>query len=170
MDATNHHLHKPVMIGEIEGNGQFNVVWQTEAPVRAQPWSPYIAGNDKNPNSPLKPPATDLTPSCGRATLWRMLMKAMRFIRGVLLLTWLLPWIAQAADADTFTAANRTQQAALLEQWSVKPDVQRLPVLKALSDENLLTDNAKNAFIMNGSHVQPLGTAAGPNGELKKSA
>lgn len=97
-------------------------------------------------------------------------MKAMRFIRGVLLLTWLLPWIAQAADADTFTAANRTQQAALLEQWSVKPDVQRLPVLKALSDENLLTDNAKNAFIMNGSHVQPLGTAAGPNGELKKSA
>lgn len=95
-------------------------------------------------------------------------MKAMRFIRGVLLLTWLLPWIAQAADADTFTAANRTQQAALLEQWSVKPDVQRLPVLKALSDENLLTDNAKNAFIMNGSHVQPLGTAAGPNGELKK--
>ena len=70
-------------------------------------------------------------------------MKAMRFIRGVFLLTWLLPWIAQAADADTFTAANRTQQAALLEQWSVKPDVQRLPVLKALSDENLLTDNAK---------------------------
>ncbi len=31
---------KPVMIGEIEGNGQFNVVWQTEEPVRAQPWSP----------------------------------------------------------------------------------------------------------------------------------
>ena len=47
MDATNHHLHKPVMIGEIEGNGQFNVVWQTEQPVRAQPWSPFIAGNDK---------------------------------------------------------------------------------------------------------------------------
>ncbi len=32
MDATNHHLHKPVMIGEIEGNGQFNVVWQTDKP------------------------------------------------------------------------------------------------------------------------------------------
>ena len=25
-------------------------------------------------------------------------MKAMRFIRGVLLLTWFLPWIAQASD------------------------------------------------------------------------
>jgi urea transport system substrate-binding protein len=54
MDATNHHLHKPVMIGEIEGNGQFNVVWQTDAPVRAQPWSPYIAGNDKKPDHPVK--------------------------------------------------------------------------------------------------------------------
>ena len=54
MDATNHHLHKPVMIGEIEENGQFNVVWQTEQPVRAQPWSPYIAGNDKKSDSPVK--------------------------------------------------------------------------------------------------------------------
>lgn len=54
MDATNHHLHKPVMIGEIEGNGQFNVVWQTEQPVRAQPWSPFIAGNDKKPDQPMK--------------------------------------------------------------------------------------------------------------------
>ena len=95
-------------------------------------------------------------------------MKAMRFIRGVLLLMWFLPWIAQAADADTFTAANRAQQAALLEQWAVNPDVQRIPLLSALRDENLLTDNTKNAFIMNGSHVQPLGTAIAPNGELKK--
>lgn len=54
MDATNHHLHKPVMIGEIEENGQFNVVWQTEQAVRAQPWSPYIAGNDKKPDHPVK--------------------------------------------------------------------------------------------------------------------
>lgn len=95
-------------------------------------------------------------------------MKAMRFIRGVLLLMWFLPWIAQAADADTFTAANRAQQATLLEQWAVNPDVQRIPLLSALRDENLLTDNTKNAFIMNGSHVQPLGTATAPNGELKK--
>lgn len=80
-----------------------------------------------------------------------------------------LPWIAQASDADTFTAANRTQQAALLEQWAVNPDVQRIPLLSALRDENLLTDNAKNTFIMNGSHAQPLGTATTPNGELKNS-
>jgi urea transport system substrate-binding protein len=46
MDATNHHLHKPVFIGEIRPDGQFNVVWKTKAPIRAQPWSPYVAGNE----------------------------------------------------------------------------------------------------------------------------
>jgi urea transport system substrate-binding protein len=46
MDATNHHLHKPVMIGEIKADGQFNVVNKTKTPIRAQPWSPYIPGNE----------------------------------------------------------------------------------------------------------------------------
>ena len=46
MDETNHHLHKPVFIGEIGPDGQFSVVWKTPAPIRAQPWSPYIAGNE----------------------------------------------------------------------------------------------------------------------------
>ncbi len=46
MDATNHHLHKPVMIGEIKADGQFNVVNKTKTTIRAQPWSPYIPGNE----------------------------------------------------------------------------------------------------------------------------
>jgi urea transport system substrate-binding protein len=46
MDETNHHLHKPVLIGEIRGDGQFSVVWKTKGPIRAQPWSPYIPGNE----------------------------------------------------------------------------------------------------------------------------
>lgn len=46
MDKTNHHLHKPVMIGEIRPDGQFNVVWKTKTTIRAQPWSPYIPGNE----------------------------------------------------------------------------------------------------------------------------
>jgi len=46
MDKTNHHLHKPVMIGEVQGNGQFQIVWQTKGPIRAQPWSPFIPGNE----------------------------------------------------------------------------------------------------------------------------
>jgi len=47
MDKTNHHLHKPVFIGEVTATGQFNVVWKTKGPIRAQPWSPFIAGNEK---------------------------------------------------------------------------------------------------------------------------
>ena len=46
MDPTNHHLHKPVYIGEIQPDGQFEVVWKTEGPIRAQPWSPFIPGNE----------------------------------------------------------------------------------------------------------------------------
>jgi urea transport system substrate-binding protein len=46
MDKTNHHLHKPVLIGEIRPDGQFEVVWQTKEPIRAQPWSPFIEGNE----------------------------------------------------------------------------------------------------------------------------
>ncbi|MSQ49740.1 MAG: urea ABC transporter substrate-binding protein [Betaproteobacteria bacterium] len=52
MDAKNHHLHKAVFIGEIKADGQFNVVWKTKGPVKAQPWSPYIAGNDKKKDEP----------------------------------------------------------------------------------------------------------------------
>ena len=54
MDETNHHLHKPVFIGEVKGDGQFNVVWKAPAPVKAKPWSPYIEGNDKKKDEPEK--------------------------------------------------------------------------------------------------------------------
>jgi urea transport system substrate-binding protein len=40
---TNHHLSKPVMIGEIQANGQFDVVWQTKDAIKADAWSPYLA-------------------------------------------------------------------------------------------------------------------------------
>jgi urea transport system substrate-binding protein len=50
MDPTNHHLHKPVFIGEIRSDGQFNVVWKTKEPIRAQPWSPFVPGNESKQN------------------------------------------------------------------------------------------------------------------------
>jgi urea transport system substrate-binding protein len=46
MDKTNHHLHRPVMIGEVQANGQFSVVYKTKEPIRANPWSPFIPGNE----------------------------------------------------------------------------------------------------------------------------
>jgi urea transport system substrate-binding protein len=52
MDERNHHLHKPVMIGEVKADGQFNIVWKTSAPLRAQPWSPFIPGNEKKKDGP----------------------------------------------------------------------------------------------------------------------
>ncbi len=54
MDEKNHHLHKAVFIGEVQGNGQFNVVWKTKGPIKAQPWSPFIPGNDKKKDEPEK--------------------------------------------------------------------------------------------------------------------
>ncbi|MEW5709151.1 MAG: urea ABC transporter substrate-binding protein [Pseudomonadota bacterium] len=54
MDEKNHHLHKPVFIGEVRADGQFNVVWKSKGLVKAQPWSPYIPGNDKKKDEPEK--------------------------------------------------------------------------------------------------------------------
>lgn len=42
MDENNHHLHKPVMIGQIRADGQFDVVHKTATTIKAEPWSPYI--------------------------------------------------------------------------------------------------------------------------------
>ena len=41
----NHHITKPVLIGEIEANGQFNIVSQTPGLIVAQAWSPYLEGS-----------------------------------------------------------------------------------------------------------------------------
>ncbi|EQB4819259.1 TPA: urea ABC transporter permease subunit UrtB [Citrobacter amalonaticus] len=94
-------------------------------------------------------------------------MKAMGFIRGLLLAFGLLPGFVQASDADAFVAASRTVQAQLLEQWAATPDPQRLPLLTALSREALLTDSTKQAFTRKGTQVVPLGTASSPTGTVK---
>ncbi|MGH9206145.1 MAG: urea ABC transporter substrate-binding protein, partial [Acidimicrobiales bacterium] len=39
---SNHHLSKPVMIGEIQPDGQFQVVWQTKQAIKADAWSPFL--------------------------------------------------------------------------------------------------------------------------------
>jgi urea transport system substrate-binding protein len=41
----NHHLSKPVMIGEVQADGQFNIVWRTQGPIVAENWSPFIPEN-----------------------------------------------------------------------------------------------------------------------------
>ena len=39
---TNHHLSKPVLIGEIKADGQFDIISQTE-PVPGDAWTDFLA-------------------------------------------------------------------------------------------------------------------------------
>ena len=39
---ANHHITKPVLIGEIQDDGQFFVVWETEDLVPGDAWSDYL--------------------------------------------------------------------------------------------------------------------------------
>jgi urea transport system substrate-binding protein len=41
----NHHITKPVLIGEIQADGQFDVVWQTEDLVPGDAWSDFLPGS-----------------------------------------------------------------------------------------------------------------------------
>ena len=38
----NHHLSKPVLIGEIQDDGQFEIVWQTPGTVIGDAWTDYL--------------------------------------------------------------------------------------------------------------------------------
>jgi urea transport system substrate-binding protein len=41
----NHHITKPVFIGEIKGDGQFSVVWKTPGLVPGDAWSDFLPGS-----------------------------------------------------------------------------------------------------------------------------
>ena len=44
---TNHHLSKPVMIGEIQDDGQFETVWSTDGVVKGDAWSDFLPESAK---------------------------------------------------------------------------------------------------------------------------
>ena len=44
---TNHHLSKPVLIGEIQDDGQFETVWKTDGVVVGDAWSDFIPESAK---------------------------------------------------------------------------------------------------------------------------
>ena len=39
---TNHHLSKPVLIGEIQEDGQFDIVWKTDGEVKGDAWTDFL--------------------------------------------------------------------------------------------------------------------------------
>jgi len=57
----NHHLTKPVLIGEIQADGQFETVWQTEGDVPGDAWSDVLP-EDKG----IEADWTDPLTGCGR--------------------------------------------------------------------------------------------------------
>jgi urea transport system substrate-binding protein len=44
---VNHHLSKPVLIGEVRGDGQFDIVWKTKDVVVGDAWSDFIPESAK---------------------------------------------------------------------------------------------------------------------------
>ncbi|WP_435686347.1 urea ABC transporter substrate-binding protein [Sedimenticola selenatireducens] len=55
----NHHITKPVLIGEIQDDGQFEIVWQTAGMVPGDAWSDFLPGS-KDITADWQPPL-----SCG---------------------------------------------------------------------------------------------------------
>ncbi len=44
----NHHITKPVLIGEIQEDGQFEVVWRMEKAIPGDPWSKFLSGSKQD--------------------------------------------------------------------------------------------------------------------------
>ena len=59
MDAKNHHLHKPVFIGEVQADGQFNVVWKTKGPGRPT-LEPFIPATTRGTSRMARPRSSSL--------------------------------------------------------------------------------------------------------------
>ena len=69
-----------------------------------------------------------------------------RFIVAALLL---LPFAAQAGDADDFLAANPTQQAKLLQDWAAQPDPARIELVDALQRGQLTLNGETKTVRLN---------------------
>jgi urea transport system substrate-binding protein len=47
MDPINHHTWKPVYVGSIRADGQFDIIWKTPGLVHPDSFSPYLHGPDE---------------------------------------------------------------------------------------------------------------------------
>jgi urea transport system substrate-binding protein len=41
----NHHITRPVFVGEVRADGQFDVIWKSAGPVAADAWSKFLPGS-----------------------------------------------------------------------------------------------------------------------------
>ena len=42
MDLTNHHLHKPAVIGRITEDARIVPIWMSDGLIAPEPWSPWL--------------------------------------------------------------------------------------------------------------------------------
>lgn len=78
---------------------------------------------------------------------------SLRLIMGLLLG---ISTCATAGPAHDFAAANRSQQAIILQHWATAPDASRLPLLQALKQETLVIDSAGQVFTQNNQVFTPI--------------
>lgn len=62
----------------------------------------------------------------------------------------------QAGPATDYVNANRSQQLKLLDEWSISPDINRVPFLQALHDESVVVDEAGHPFNDHQGTLTPL--------------
>ena len=74
----------------------------------------------------------------------------------------------QAGPAADYGKASRTQQAQLLQQWSAAPEASRLPLLQALNDEAVVTDENGQLFTEQNGKLTALEGDTAPAGATKK--
>ena len=61
---SNHHISKPVLIGEIRGDGQFEIVWKTPGTVIGDAWTDFL------PSTRLRVADWTTPISCGNFDIW----------------------------------------------------------------------------------------------------
>ena len=48
IDLSDHHLHKPAVIGRITEDGRIVPVWTSNGLIAPEPWSPWLEGTDRD--------------------------------------------------------------------------------------------------------------------------
>ncbi len=89
-------------------------------------------------------------------------------LRAMLCLLLGMSTFVMAGPAHDFAAANRSQQAAMLQQWATEPDASRLALLQALKQETLVIDSAGQVFVQNHQVFIPLEGLLQPTDTPKK--
>ena len=52
MNEINHHLHRPVVIGEVLADGQFKILSKSDKPIAAEPCSQLLPESKDKGNAP----------------------------------------------------------------------------------------------------------------------